>query len=143
MFSSGIAILTFKSTSTKEHFMSNLTSRQIIEIHDTIIKKYGGTGGILNEGTLDLLVYKANRINDVFKQAALILYTIAVQHPFMDGNKRTALVTAENVLRDAGYYLNADDDEIVDFMQRIAEYKCTVKTIEKWIRDKATSAQAF
>lgn len=121
----------------KEHFMSNLTTKQIIEIHDRIIKKYGGTGGILNEGTLDLLVYRVNQANDVFRQAALILYTIAAQHPFIDANKRTALVTAENVLRDAGYYLNADDDEIVDFMQKIAEYKCTVKTIEKWVREKA------
>lgn len=119
------------------HSMTNLTTRQIIEIHDRIIKKYGGTGGILNEGTLDLLVYKVNRANDVFNYAALILHTIAAQHPFIDGNKRTALVTAENVLRDAGYYLNADDDEIVDFMQKIAEYKCTVKTIEKWIKEKA------
>ena len=65
------------------------------------------------------------------------MHTIAAQHPFIDGNKRTALVTAENVLRDAGLYVNADDDEIVDFMQKIAEYKCTVKTIEKWIREKA------
>ena len=117
--------------------MTNLTTCQIIEIHDRIIQKYGGSGGILNEGTLDLLVYKISRANDVFKQAALILHTIAAQHPFIDGNKRTSLVTAENVLRDAGLYVNADDDEIVDFMQKIAEYKCTVKTIEKWIREKA------
>jgi len=120
-----------------DHFMSNLTTRQIIEIHDRIIIKYGGSGGVLNEGTLDLLVYKTNRADDVFKQAALILHTIAAQHPFIDGNKRTALVTAENVLRGAGYYLHSDVDEIVDFMQKIAEYKCTVKTIEKWIREKA------
>jgi len=120
-----------------DHFMSNLTTRQIIEIHDRIIIKYGGSGGVLNEGTLDLLVYKINRADDVFKQAALILHTIAAQHPFIDGNKRTALVTAENVLRGAGYYLHSDVDEIVDFMQKIAEYKCTVKTIEKWIREKA------
>ena len=117
--------------------MIYLTTCQIIEIHDRIIKKYGGSGGVLNEGTLDLLVYKINRADDVFKQAALILHTIAAQHPFIDGNKRTALVTAENVLRGAGYYLHSDVDEIVDFMQKIAEYKCTVKTIEKWIREKA------
>ena len=65
------------------------------------------------------------------------MHTIAAQHPFIDGNKRTALVTTENVLIDAGYYLNANDNEIVDFMQKIAEYKCTVKTIDKWIREKA------
>lgn len=109
-----------------------LTARQIIEIHDTILKKYGGTGGVLNEGTLEMLVYKANREKDILRQAALILHTIAAQHPFFDANKRTALAAAENRLGEAGYYLHADDDEIVSLMQRIAEYKCTIKAIEKW-----------
>ncbi len=125
--------------------MAELTAERIIEIHDKIIKKYGGTGGLLTEGTLELLVYKVGRENDVFMQAALILHTIAAQHPFFDGNKRTAFVTAENVLRDAGYYLDADEDDVVNLMQKIAEYKCTVKTIEKWIREnaRATSGTVF
>ncbi len=117
--------------------MEEFTAQRIIDIHDDIIKEYGGTSGILNQGTLELLVYKVNRENDVFKQAALILHTIAAQHPFFDGNKRTAFATAENVLRDSGYYLHADDEEVVNLMQKIAEYKCDVKSIEKWIIEKA------
>lgn len=125
--------------------MAELTGESIIEIHDDIIKEYGGTGGLLTRGTLELLVYKVNREKDAFRQAALILHIIAAQHPFFDGNKRTAFATAENVLRDAGYYLDADDNEVVNLMQKIAEYKCTVKTIEKWIREKskATSGPVF
>lgn len=125
--------------------MGEFTAKRIIEIHDDIIKEYGGTCGLLTQGTLELLVYKVNREKDVFKQAALTLHTVAAQHPFFDGNKRTAFATAENILRDAGYYLHADDDEVVNLMQKIAEYKCTVKTIEKWIREKAkaTSGPTF
>lgn len=125
--------------------MDELTVKRIIEIHDDIIKEYGGTGGLLTQGTLELLVYKANREKDVFKQAALTLHTIAAQHPFFDGNKRTAFAAAENVLGEAGYYLDAGEDEIVNLMQKIAEYKCTVKDIEKWIREKAkaTSGPIF
>lgn len=119
------------------------TARQIIEIHDTILKKYGGTGGVLNEGTLELLVYKASREKVIFRQAALILHTIAAQHPFFDGNKRTALAAAESMLGEAGYYLHADDDEIVSLMQRIAEYKCTVKAVEKWVREKAKATSVL
>jgi death-on-curing family protein len=52
----------------------------------------------------------------VFKQAALTLHTIAAQHPFFDGNKRTEFATAENVLRDAGYYFHADDDKVDNLM---------------------------
>ncbi len=125
--------------------MEELNAQRIIEIHDDIIKEYGGTGGLLIQGTLELLVYKVNREKDVFKRAALVLHTIAAQHPFFDGNKRTAFVTAENVLGEAGYFLDAGDDEIVELMRKIAEYKHTVKTIENWIREKAmaTSAPIF
>ncbi len=94
--------------------MEELTVKKIIEIHDEIIIKYGGTGRVLDKGTLEMLIYKVNRENDVFRQAALILHTIAAQHPFFDGNKRTAFATAENVLGEAGYYLYAEPEEIVD-----------------------------
>jgi|SRR5659263_318428 len=83
----------------KRNSMEEFIVKRIIEIHDDIIKEYGGTYGLLTQGTLELLVYKVNREKDVFKQAALILQTIAAQHPFFDGNKRTAFATAENVLR--------------------------------------------
>ncbi|MCG2728363.1 MAG: type II toxin-antitoxin system death-on-curing family toxin [Candidatus Methanoperedenaceae archaeon] len=92
--------------------MEELTTKKIIEIHDDIINEYGGTGKILNEGTLELLVYKLSRENDVFRQASLILHTIAAQHPFFDGNKRTALVTAEKALDDEGYYLDTENSGI-------------------------------
>lgn len=117
--------------------MEYLTVTEIIEIHDEIIKEYGGTDGIRDEGTLELLVYKANRENTVFRRAALILHTIAVQHPFFDGNKRTALVVAEKLLDDEGYYLDAEAEEKVGLMLNIAEYKGSIKTIEKWIKEKA------
>lgn len=117
--------------------MSELTTRKIIEIHDDIIKKYGGTRGVLSEATLDMLVYAVNRENDVFKKAALILHRIAAQHPFFDGNKRTALVTAEKILYDEGYHIHAGPDEKVVMMLRIAKYNCSIKAIEKWVRENA------
>ncbi len=122
--------------------MAELTVRRIIEIHDDIIKEYGGTAGILTHGTLELLVFKVNREKDVFKQAALTLHTIAAQHPFFDGNKRTAFAAGENLLGESGYFLDVGEDEIVNLMQKIAEYKCTVRTIEKWIR-RATFGPIF
>jgi len=122
--------------------MEELNVDRIIDIHDDIVNEYGGTGGLLTQGTLELLVYKVNREKDVFKRAALILHTIAAQHPFFDGNKRTAFVTAENVLGEAGYYLDAGDDEIVELMRKIAQYQHTVKTIVDWIREKAKATSA-
>jgi len=117
--------------------MAELTVRKIIEIHDEIIKRYGGTRGVLSEATLEMLVYKTNRENDIFEKSSLILQGITSQHPFFDGNKRTALVTAEKILSDEGYYIYAEVEEKVALMKKIAEYRCSVKTIEKWIKEKA------
>ncbi len=119
------------------YIMAGLTAKKIIEIHDEIIKEYGGTGGILNEGTLELLVYKVNRENNIFNQTALILYTIASQHPFFDGNKRTALVTAEKTLYEHGYFLQAEPEQKVALMQRIAKYECCIKVIQEWVEKRA------
>lgn len=93
--------------------------------------------GVLSEAALEMLVYKLNYEKDVFRRASLILHDIASQHPFFDGNKRTALVNAEKVLYDDGYILHAQPEEKVAFMKKIAEYDCSVKAIEKWIKERA------
>ncbi|MDO8725678.1 MAG: type II toxin-antitoxin system death-on-curing family toxin [Candidatus Methanoperedens sp.] len=117
--------------------MSEFTVSKIIEIHDEIIRIYGGTRGVLSEATLEMLVYKVNQENDIFRKAALILHRIASQHPFFDGNKRTALVAAEKMLYDEGYCIDAEQDEKVVMMLRIAKYKCSIKSIEEWISERA------
>jgi death-on-curing protein len=117
--------------------MSEITVRKIIEIHDEIIRIYGGTRGVLSEATLEMLVYKVNQENDIFRQAAFVMHRIASQHPFFDGNKRTALVTAEKMLYEEGYYIDAEPDDKVVMMLRIAKYKCSIRAIEKWIKERA------
>ena len=56
---------------------------------------------------------------------------IGSQHPFVDGNKRTALVVAENVLGQQGYYIAADEDIIVEFMLAVASYTYEPDEIEE------------
>lgn len=65
------------------------------------------------------------------------MHRIASQHPFFDGNKRTALVTAEKILYDEGYYIDAEPDNKVVMMLKIAKYKCSIRAIEKWITERA------
>jgi death-on-curing protein len=113
--------------------MSGLTVEKIIEIHDEIIMLYEGANGILSESTLHFMVFRVNKIKDIFKRAAIILHAIGSQHPFVDGNKRTALVVAENVLGPQGYYIAADEDTIVELMLAVASYKCEPEQIRLWL----------
>ena len=115
--------------------MSDLTVEKIIEIHDEIILKFDGATGILSESTLHFMVFRIKKTRNIFRKAAIALHAIGSQHPFIDGNKRTALVVAENVLGQQGYYIAADEDTIVDFMLAVASYKSEPDEIEQWIRE--------
>jgi len=117
--------------------MEYFTANKLIEIHDEIIKEYGGTRGIRDGGTLELLVYKINRVKTVFGRAALVLHTIVSAHPFFDGNKRTAIMAAENILGKEGYFLSAEPEDVTNLMLKIAKYECTVEAVENWIKRKS------
>lgn len=110
---------------------------KIIEIHDEIIRQFDGAQGILSESTLHFMIFRVNKFEDIFRRAAIVLHAIGSQHPFVDGNKRTALVVAENVLGKRGYYIAADEDTIVEFMLDVASYRLEPDAIEHWLKDHA------
>lgn len=113
--------------------MIELTAEMIIEIHDTIIQRYGGLPGILCQGTIDYLAARINHEPDQFKKAALALHLIAF-HPFHDGQKRTGFQVADNILRMNGQNASASKEKICYVLCKIAEYDCTLDGIEKWLR---------
>ncbi len=115
--------------------MSELTAQKIIEIHNEVIDKYGGTTGILNIGTVEYLVYLLKKENDVFVKASLALHNIITSHPFMDGNKRTGFQIADLLLRQKRIHIHANDEEILHSLVKIAEYKCSIEKIEKWLKE--------
>ena len=113
-----------------------ITAREIIEIHADILRDFGGTSGIRDTGTLDYVIYQVNRSREVTRKSVIILHGIATGHPFVDGNKRTAFVAADNLVRDQGYQISATDEEVVSFMIEVAEYKHTRESVEAWIKEK-------
>ena len=78
--------------------MSELTAQQIIELHDNIIERTGGTKGVLNIGSIDHLIYRLSREKDPFRKASITLEKIITTHPFFDGNKRTGFQVADLIL---------------------------------------------
>ena len=123
--------------STNQNIMSDLTAEKIIGIHDEIIRQFDGAQGILSESTLHFMIFRVNKFEDIFRRAAVVLHVIGSQHPFVDGNKRTALVVAENVLGKQGLYIAADEDTIVEFMLDVESYRLEPDAIEQWLKDHA------
>jgi death-on-curing protein len=109
------------------------SSRFTIEI----IRQFDGAHGILSESTLHFMIFRINKFEDIFRRAAVVLHAIGSQHPFVDGNKRTALLVAENVLGKQVLYIAADEDTIVEFMLDVASYRLEPDAIEQWQKDHA------
>jgi death-on-curing protein len=118
--------------------MEELTEKKIIQIHDFLIEETGGNPGIRDSATLYYLVEAINHETDLFRKAAQALF-LAERHPFWDGQKRTAFVLADNILRERGYCFDKKDKaEIMRVMVRIAQYTCPegeeIDTIAKWLK---------
>jgi death-on-curing protein len=116
--------------------MINLTVEMVKKIHDYLIETEGGEPGVRDIGTLEYLIDNINCEEDLFRKAAWALM-LADWHPFWDGQKRTALQLADLILRDGGYHIHAEDEELIQVLTIIAEYKCNLRKILRWVQKKA------
>jgi death-on-curing protein len=115
--------------------MDIITAAILMEIHDELIKASGGSAGVLSTGTLDHISFECNRKSDCFRKAAAALHGIVTQHPFFDGNKRTGLAVAYLILIGYGYGLHADQENIVEFLLQVANYRIDENGVNKWLRE--------
>lgn len=104
-----------------------LTLQEVLEIHQDQIARYGGSGGVLNQGNLESAVAQPQATfdgcflhGDLFEMAAVYLYHLAQNHAFVDGNKRVAAVAAIVFLALNGHDLDADDDELENLVLAVA-----------------------
>lgn len=104
-------------------------SREFIEaLHAEQLRLHGGAPGVRDIGMLESALARplqkaAYGEPDVFELAAAYLFGIAKNHPFVDGNKRTALAAADTFLVDNGWSIEADPDDLTQFVLLVAAGK--------------------
>jgi death-on-curing protein len=121
--------------------MDFLTVRKIIEVQSWLIlqseqqEDHGMAGLILTPGTLENLVYYGNNLQNPHKRAAWVLHGIATRHPFYQGNKRTALAVADNILilSPENMIITAEDDAIYRFVRGVAMCSYAIDEVENWL----------
>jgi len=101
-------------------------SRRVVEaIHIEQLQRHGGAQGLRDENALESALARAQN-KQVYGQpdhaeiAAAYVFGIGRNHAFVDGNKRTAIVTAVTFLLANGYALTADDGLLYSFTMGIA-----------------------
>jgi death-on-curing protein len=123
-----------------------LLEETVIAIHQRQISEHGGSEGLRDEGLIasalarpqSLLAY-AQPPPDLAALAAAYAYGIARNHPFVDGNKRTALVAARTFLLLNGVDLQASQDEKYLTFLELAEGTLTEEQLADWIRNHLTA----
>jgi death on curing protein len=87
-----------------------------------------------------MLEYNVSDNNSCYHNAAVALKTIAAEHPFFNGNKRTAIVAALIMLRNEGLWMSINDMYNIQFIIDIAtpQKEITLEQIENWLIDNTT-----
>jgi death on curing protein len=118
----------------------------ILAIHDEQLAQHGGGAGTRDEGLLESALARPintaayNPEADVAALAAAYAFGIAKNHPFIDGNKRTAYVAMELFLMDNGFVLTASDEDALFAMLRLAAGEMGEEEYAGWIRPSAAAS---
>ncbi len=103
------------------------------------LAEHGGGQGVRDARLLDSAMARAQNLAaygepDAAALAAAYAFGIARNHPFVDGNKRTAAVVAETFLVLNGYALNATDAELVVAVLALAAGELSEEELADWFR---------
>ncbi|MBU4267036.1 MAG: Fic family protein [Candidatus Altiarchaeales archaeon] len=97
------------------------------------INKDFGEGAVRDEGALDHIAYETARTRGVNRKAATLLVRIARQHPFFDGNKRTAIESARTYLKLNGREIVAKENTLFDLVFRVISDRYGIDEVTVWI----------
>ncbi|NTJ41794.1 type II toxin-antitoxin system death-on-curing family toxin [Agrobacterium larrymoorei] len=117
-----------------------LDSKIVEQLHKMQIDNFGGSHGLRDEGMLESAlsrpINKAEYgVGDVCELAAAYVFGLAKNHPFVDGNKRIAIVTAGIFLMENGYMIETDDGKLYEFVIGIAAGEINEDGITRFLKD--------
>ena len=114
---------------------------EVEKIHDILIEKFGGGKGIRDKGLLESAINRPfqtfdglDLYPDPVDKAAAIFESIITNHPFVDGNKRTAYVLMRLILKSNNLDIRSGQNEKYDFVIKSASGQVSFDQIRAWIK---------
>lgn len=121
--------------------MRYLTPEQVLFIHYLLIEETGGSHGIRDLNLLKSAIARPKATfsrkdlyPDLFSKAAALMHSIIKNHPFVDGNKRTAVTAASIFLLSNNYNLTASNKELEMFTLKVAAEDVEIQKIAEWFK---------
>lgn len=126
--------------------MQLLTLFQILELHQNLIAESGGASGIRDFGAFESALAQPemtfggqNLYPTLAEKAAALAYSLVMNHPFVDGNKRVAHAAMEIFLVLNGYEIDASVDEQEELFLNLASGKIKRQELVEWLEKKIVS----
>ncbi len=118
-----------------------LTRSEIEAVHERQLSEHGGGTGTRDVGALESALARPQNLAlyeepGIAALAATVAYGIARNHPFVDGNKRSAWVAARLFLRLNRAVLTFDKSEATILMQRLAAGELSEDEVATWLRER-------
>ncbi|CAN5458005.1 type II toxin-antitoxin system death-on-curing family toxin [soil metagenome] len=121
--------------------MKTLDLEDLIQLHVLVLRQTGGGEGLRDLGRLESViasqtqeVFSEELYKGLFEKAAALARGIVADHPFVDGNKRTAMLSATTFIAVNGFRFTAKKGELEDFAVAIAVEHLDVPAIAMWFK---------
>jgi death on curing protein len=115
-----------------------LTVAEVLAMHVDQIERYGGSHGVRDPGLLEAALFRPQTgyYADLIEEAAALWESMSQNHPFIDGNKRTAFAAAYTFLAVNGARLTAGAQETYDFVAGLYDRnQFTFDKLMPWLRE--------
>lgn len=114
-----------------------LTVADVLSMHTVLMQRYGGALGVRDPGALEAALFRPQTgyYEDIVAEAAVLIESLAINHPFVDGNKRIAFAAADVFLRINGRRLQRAPTQIyAEMMQMFEAGTFDIAHLDPWLR---------
>jgi death on curing protein len=121
-----------------------LTVADVLGMHTILMQRYGGAGGVRDPGALEAALFRPQTgyYDDIIAEAAALLESLAINHPFVDGNKRISFAATDVFLRINGWCLKRPPWLIhVEMLQMFEAGTFNIAHLEPWLRGFAVAQE--
>jgi death-on-curing protein len=122
----------------------HLTVADVLGMHAVLMQRHGGASGVRDPGALEAALFRPQTgyYDDIVAEAAALMESLAVNHPFVDGNRRIAFAAADVFLRINGWRLQRPPLQIhAEMMQMFESGTFDIAHLDPWLRGFAAPAR--
>jgi death-on-curing protein len=115
-----------------------LTVADVLAIHTALMQRYGGALGVRDPGALESALFRPQTgyYQDIVAEAAALMESLAINHPFVDGNKRIAFAATDVFFRINGWQLRRAPMQIhAEMLQLLETSTFEHAHIDPWLRE--------